>query len=146
MVGRDDAGNRLLAALDAAGVGTATVRRSPSLATGLALIMVDDAAENTIVVIPAANGALSPDDLDPAVIGGAAVVLLQLEIPVETVEAAVGLAPGQGGAEPGPGPSPARGPARPGRCAGAQSHRTGRCWPGRSCRPRSRRRRPWPGR
>ncbi len=102
MVGRDDAGNRLLAALDAAGVGTATVRRSPSLATGLALIMVDDAAENTIVVIPAANGALSPDDLDSAVIGSAAVVLLQLEIPLETVEAAVGLARGKVVLNPAP--------------------------------------------
>ncbi|MBM3695250.1 MAG: ribokinase [Actinobacteria bacterium] len=94
MVGRDDAGDRLLAALDAAGVATATVRRSPSLATGLALVMVDDSAENSIVVIPAANGALAPEDLDPAVIGAAAVVLLQLEIPPETVEAAVGFARG----------------------------------------------------
>jgi ribokinase len=94
MVGRDDAGNRLLAALDAAGVGTAHVRRSPSLATGLALIMVDDSAENAIVVIPAANGALAPEDLDAAVIAEAAVVLLQSEIPLETVEAAAGLARG----------------------------------------------------
>jgi len=94
MVGRDDAGNRLLAALDAAGVGTATVRRSASLATGLALIMVDDFAENAIVVIPAANGALAPGDLDAAVIAGAQVVLLQLEIPLETVEAAAALATG----------------------------------------------------
>ncbi|MBN2114705.1 MAG: ribokinase [Acidimicrobiia bacterium] len=94
MVGRDEAGNRLLAALDAAGVGTATVRRSASLATGLALIMVDDSAENAIVVIPAANGALAPGDLDAAVIAGAQVVLLQLEIPLETVEAAAALAEG----------------------------------------------------
>ena len=108
MVGRDDAGNRLLAALDAAGVGTATVRRSPSLATGLALIMVDDAAENTIVVIPAANGALAPGDLDAAVIGDAAVVLLQLEIPLETVEAAAALARGTVVLNPAPaGPLPA---------------------------------------
>ena len=94
MVGSDDAGNRLLSALEMAGVGTATVRRSPSLTTGLALIMVDDAAENTIVVIPGANGALAPADLDAGVIGAAAVVLLQLEIPVDTVEAAVALARG----------------------------------------------------
>jgi ribokinase len=103
MVGGDDAGLRLLASLDAAGVGTAGVRRSPSLATGLALIMVDDLAENTIVVIPGANGALTPGDLDWRPIGEAAVVLLQLEIPLETVEAAVGLARGQVVLNPAPG-------------------------------------------
>jgi ribokinase len=102
MVGSDDAGDRLLAALAAAGVGTSRVRRSTSLATGLALIMVDDAAENTIVVIPSANGALTPGDLDAGVIGEAAVVLLQLEIPLETVEAAAALARGKVVLNPAP--------------------------------------------
>jgi ribokinase len=80
--------------LAAAGVGVSAVGRHPSLPTGLALITVDDLAENTIVVSPGANGALRPAHLDAEVIGGAAAVLLQLEVPLETVEAAALLARG----------------------------------------------------
>jgi ribokinase len=94
LVGADDDGRLLLDALAAAGVGVSAVGRHPSLPTGLALITVDDLAENTIVVSPGANGALRPAHLDAEVIGGAAAVLLQLEVPLETVEAAALLARG----------------------------------------------------
>jgi ribokinase len=50
-------------------------------ATGIALILVDQSGENQIVVVPGANGDLRPR-------GASGVVLCQLEIPVETVEAA----------------------------------------------------------
>src|ERR671923_274109 len=50
-------------------------------ATGIALILVEAGGENQIVVVPGANGDLRPS-------GASGVVLCQLEIPVETVEAA----------------------------------------------------------
>ena len=53
--------------------------------TGLALISVAESGENHIVVVPGANAYLAPDDLD---LGEPDGVLAQLEIPVETVEAA----------------------------------------------------------
>jgi ribokinase len=49
--------------------------------TGIALILVDDSGENQIVVVPGANGEVRPR-------GATGSVLCQLEIPVETVEAA----------------------------------------------------------
>jgi ribokinase len=49
--------------------------------TGIALILVDDSGENQIVVVPGANGEVRPR-------GATGAVLCQLEIPVETVEAA----------------------------------------------------------
>jgi ribokinase len=53
--------------------------------TGLALISVAEAGENQIVVVPGANAYLKPGDLD---LGEPDGVLTQLEIPLETVEAA----------------------------------------------------------
>jgi ribokinase len=94
LVGGDEYGRLLLDALAAAGVGVSAVGRHASLPTGLALITVDDLAENTIVVSPGANGALRPAHLDAEVIGGAVAVLLQLEVPLDTVEAAALLARG----------------------------------------------------
>ncbi|MBO8184909.1 ribokinase [Streptomyces spirodelae] len=58
--------------------------------TGVALITVDAAGDNSIVVSPGANGRLTPDDVAAAhdLFAAAAVVSLQLEIPLETVTAA----------------------------------------------------------
>ncbi|NSC21841.1 ribokinase [Streptomyces albus subsp. chlorinus] len=58
--------------------------------TGVALITVDAAGDNSIVVSPGANARLSPDDVAAAraLFEAAAVVSLQLEIPLETVAAA----------------------------------------------------------
>lgn len=89
MVGRvgDDAdGRALVAALRAAGVDTASVRVGAS-PTGVALIQVDAAGQNTIVVSAGANAELAPDDLE-AVHMAADVVVLQLEVPLGTVMAA----------------------------------------------------------
>lgn len=56
--------------------------------SGVALITVDRNAENCIVVAPGANGTLVPDDLKDALhaIEQSSVVVMQLEIPLETVE------------------------------------------------------------
>jgi len=87
-VGRDDFGRALRDRLAAAGVGTDRLRavEGPS---GIAAITVDARAENTIVVVPGANGTLTDlNDDDRAAITEAALVILQLEIPIETVVAA----------------------------------------------------------
>lgn len=56
--------------------------------SGVALITVDSKGENSIVVAPGSNGTLSPDDFDKAldVLTDAEFVLMQLEIPIPTVE------------------------------------------------------------
>jgi ribokinase len=62
--------------------------------SGVAIITVDDAAENTIIVVPGANGLLGHDDvvrLEQA-LERANVLLLQLEIPLEAVVAAARVA------------------------------------------------------
>ncbi|MCU7724664.1 ribokinase [Actinoplanes sp. KI2] len=87
-IGSDSFGVTLNARLNAAGVDTAHLRTSYG-ASGVAVIMVDRAAENSILVAPGANSTFR--DLTAAeeqVIVGGDVLLCQLEIPVETVTAA----------------------------------------------------------
>jgi ribokinase len=74
------------------------VVRDPESATGVALITVDDAAQNTIVVASGANMQLTPADVTAAesVIASATVLLLQLESPLETVLRAAELARSHG--------------------------------------------------
>jgi ribokinase len=87
-VGSDDHGSFLLARARAAGVDTDGVRRLPDRATGTAMIVVDEAGENTIIVSPGANGTLGPELITADLLGTPAVVCLCLEVPVETVLAA----------------------------------------------------------
>lgn len=91
-VGSDTFGTELIATLDAAGVQTSRVRRLDGQ-SGIAQITVDEAAENSIVVVPEANGlVLTFDDGDRAAISGADMLMMQLEIPVSGVLAAAGIA------------------------------------------------------
>ncbi|SFC33278.1 ribokinase [Klenkia taihuensis] len=88
-VGDDDAGARQLAALREAGVDTALVQATPGVPTGSATIPVEaEGGENLIVVVPGANGEVTPADVDVPAVRGAGVLLLQLETPVPTVVAA----------------------------------------------------------
>jgi ribokinase len=89
-VGTDDAAGEALALLAADGVDLSAVRRVADAPTGTALITVDDAGENTIVVIAGANARLT---VDPDALAGADAVLCQLEVPVGTVAAAAAAAP-----------------------------------------------------
>ncbi len=70
------------------GINTDFIVEDPDNPSGVALITVDRNAENCIVVAPGANGTLSPADLQNAlpVIQRSAIVLMQLEIPIDTVE------------------------------------------------------------
>lgn len=91
-LGDDDAAARLRGHLADNGVGLNGVLTVPG-PSGTAVILLDDAAENSIVVAPGANGHLHLASAGTReVIGAADVVLLQLEIPMDTVMAAARLA------------------------------------------------------
>jgi ribokinase len=90
-VGKDALAEEALALLAAEGVDLAACAADPAAATGVALIAVDAKGENQIVVAPGANAAFRPDHLTGAIDGA---LICQLEIPIETVVRAVGLATG----------------------------------------------------
>ena len=86
-VGDDDYSRRLLAGLQADGVDTQFVRVDTDAHTGVAIITVDDAGENSIVVISGANWQLTQTDVSvaEAAIAEADMLVLQLESPLEVV-------------------------------------------------------------
>jgi ribokinase len=90
-VGDDDFGRAALVDLEGAGVDLSHVRRVDG-ESGVALITVDAAGENEIVVAPGANLELRPDDVELPDEGG---VLAQLEIPLEVVEHVARVAAGR---------------------------------------------------
>ncbi len=104
MIGRvgDDAfGGMLRESLCIYGVNVSGVTTHAGRSSGVAIIAVDDAAENQIIIVPGANGTLGPADLahlDIALTNSndasdpARVLLLQLEVPLEAVLAAARLA------------------------------------------------------
>ena len=91
-VGDDVFGSALLDNLSAAGVGTAAVKRvdGPS---GVATILVAENGENSIVVVPGANGKVDPAYIDSQaeLICSAGMVLCQLELPIPTVRRVLDL-------------------------------------------------------
>ena len=93
-VGADAFGEALMAAASQDGVDTSWIRRDPQAPSGVALITVDDAGRNTIVVASGANMRLTPEDVSAAesAFDGAGVLLIQLESPLPAVERAVQLA------------------------------------------------------
>ena len=94
-VGADPAGDRQRTALAELGVDVALVHRTPDELTGTATIPVEaSGGENLIVVVPGANAALTPADVDVAAVRAADVVLLPLESPRATVRAAAAAAAG----------------------------------------------------
>ena len=99
-VGEDDFGNAQIENLRARGVATKGILRDPDQPTGTALIGVESSGENRIVIIPGANGTLSPDSLDQnaTLFEQSTLVLLQLEIPRDTVAHALQLATRAGAA------------------------------------------------
>ncbi|MBE1580781.1 ribokinase [Amycolatopsis roodepoortensis] len=87
-VGDDPYGELLKRSLAESGVNTSSLRTSER-PTGIAYITVTPDGENSILVSPGANSSLRPEDVD---LDGAEVVVLSLEIPLETVEHAVAQA------------------------------------------------------
>jgi ribokinase len=93
-LGTDAFGDLAQANMINEGIRPDYIFRTEEAHTGAALIMLDAAGENMIVVAAGANTLLSPDDVDKArdAVTEADVVLVQLEIPMETVEHAIRLA------------------------------------------------------
>ncbi|MEI7698992.1 MAG: ribokinase [Planctomycetia bacterium] len=93
-VGEDAFGKTLRDGLLREGIEVSHVQITAGVSSGVAVIQVDDAGQNSIVVIPGANGLVTAEDVLAAasVIREADAVLLQFEIPLQTVKAAVDLA------------------------------------------------------
>lgn len=86
--GTDIFGHQSQQLFESEGINTSYIFSDPVNPSGVALISVDDNAENCIVVASGANANLTPEDLKKAeeAIDQCDIVLLQLEIPMETVE------------------------------------------------------------
>ena len=93
-VGRDASGAAIRRALAAEGIGIDGLADSPTEATGTALIVVDRAGANQIVVAPGANRTLTVEQVLAREddFGWADVVACQLEIPLPCVSAALSVA------------------------------------------------------
>ncbi|QEG39091.1 ribokinase [Roseimaritima ulvae] len=93
-VGDDAFADRLLNNLRQHGIHDACVARRVDQASGLAVISVDQQGQNSIVVVSGANGSVSPADVRAAeaIIEGCDLLLVQLEIPLDTVLAGIKLA------------------------------------------------------
>ncbi|HUE99219.1 MAG TPA: ribokinase [Anaerolineales bacterium] len=87
-VGNDSFGPELINNLKQNNVDTGNVQADPRSATGTAIIVVDADGQNSIVLSPGGNGKLSPADVNNVSFSDHKLVLLQLEIPIETVLAA----------------------------------------------------------
>ncbi|PYI54622.1 ribokinase [Paenibacillus flagellatus] len=93
-VGDDLFGVRMIEQLRAEGVDTSCVLIEAGVSTGVALIQVLADGDNSIVVVPGANALVAPEQVEAAEerIREADVLLVQLEIPLPAVEAALRLA------------------------------------------------------
>ncbi len=93
-LGADSFGNEAIHAYQQDGIRTDFVIQDPDMHSGVALIVVNDRGENTVSVGPNANSRLSAADVfaAQAAIREADCLLVQLEIPLEAVQAALELA------------------------------------------------------
>ncbi|MDP9133017.1 MAG: ribokinase [Nitrospirota bacterium] len=93
-VGMDANGTLLEHHLAAQGLSHHVILRDEQAFTGVAMILVDRAGDNQIVVATGSNGRLTPDNIrqNASLMASAKVLLVQMEIPVETVREALTLA------------------------------------------------------
>ncbi len=93
-VGRDMFGEQALQGFRQDGIDVTYVKQDDTAPSGVALIMVDEQGENSIAVASGANNNLGKADLEAAraAFQTADTVLMQLETPLETVEAAARMA------------------------------------------------------
>lgn len=85
-VGQDDGADLLLDGQRESGIDTSQVRRVADAPSGTAYVMVDEHGENAIVVVGGANSRLLDlTDAERETLRGAAVLLMQLEVPMPTV-------------------------------------------------------------
>jgi ribokinase len=86
--GNDIFGSQAVELFKKEGINTNCIISDKINRSGVALITVDEHAENCIVVAPGANANLFPDDLTNSIktICSASIILMQLEIPINTVD------------------------------------------------------------
>lgn len=87
-VGIDAFGNDMISQLENEGVNTEHVIRDPHESSGVAFILIDETGENMISVAPGANFKLTPEEVqaNSEVIKNAKCLIVQMEIPIETIE------------------------------------------------------------
>jgi ribokinase len=90
-VGDDMFADATIRNLEAVGVDTSHVRRVAGKPSGVAPIIVEPSGENSILIVKGANADLSPADIERAAedLKTCDLILLQLEVPLETVYAAI---------------------------------------------------------
>jgi ribokinase len=90
-VGNDLFGPATVKNFESLGIDASQVQIADGVSSGVAPIFVDSSGQNRIIVIKGANGRLSPADIDSAapLLEEAGAILLQFEIPIETVYYAV---------------------------------------------------------
>ena len=93
-IGDDDFGQKIKHQFTQHGMNTSAMITVPETPTGIAMIQVSDAGENSICLSPEANAALLPEQLTAyeEKISEANILLMQLETPMETIEYAAKLA------------------------------------------------------
>jgi ribokinase len=92
--GNDLFGNQAIGIFMREGIDIQYIVKDPELPSGVALIIVDAMGENSIVVAPGSNNNLTEDDIPKKLFesGKFGILLLQLEVPVKTVEYAAASA------------------------------------------------------
>ncbi len=90
-VGDDAFADNTLANFEQYGVSTQFVTKVPGVSSGVAPIWVDADSQNRILIIPGANMHLKPADIEASAerLKQCGMIILQLEIPLETVYAAI---------------------------------------------------------
>lgn len=93
-VGADPFGEILLAAIENEHINSKFITKCTDIGTGVATIIIEPDGDNSIIVVPRANMALTTADIDAAAhyIADADVLLLQLETPIATSEHAAAIA------------------------------------------------------
>lgn len=91
IVGDDGFGSDLVESIKKDGVDVSYIKTTKEAPTGIAVIMVNDEGDNSIVVIPGANYKLTPQDIADSLkaIEEAEIVVTQLETPIDTVKFAL---------------------------------------------------------
>jgi ribokinase len=93
-VGEDAFGHEMLQNLSAQGVGTSRVRQDAGAPSGTATIVVQADGENTIIVVPGANGQVTAQDVDDNrdLLANADYLVMQFEVPLPVVRHAIAQA------------------------------------------------------
>jgi ribokinase len=95
-VGQDNSGDKAIKSFTEEGINTQFMTQTDAAGTGTAMIFVGDDGENSITVAPEANYHLKEAQIDAAEeqLKLADLILMQLEVPMETVEYVLGKAQG----------------------------------------------------